>query len=75
MPAHTSSCERSRQVAEGGGVYWLVRDPATVLDYVLPFDAESFDHVFVCFVLEHLADPVAALARLRRLLRPGGRSP
>jgi SAM-dependent methyltransferase len=38
----------------------------------LPFDAESFDHVFVCFVLEHLSRPVAALAALQRLLRPGG---
>jgi SAM-dependent methyltransferase len=33
---------------------------------------EEFDHVFVCFVLEHLPDPVAALARLKTLLRPGG---
>jgi SAM-dependent methyltransferase len=33
---------------------------------------ETFDHVFVCFVLEHLADPVAALARLKTMLRPGG---
>src|ERR1044072_8913292 len=31
-----------------------------------------YDHAFVCFVLEHLADPAAALARLRRLVRPGG---
>ncbi|RNL86906.1 L-histidine N(alpha)-methyltransferase [Halostreptopolyspora alba] len=38
----------------------------------LPFAAGSFDHVFVCFVLEHLAAPVAALATLRHLLRPGG---
>ncbi|MDQ3474895.1 MAG: methyltransferase domain-containing protein [Actinomycetota bacterium] len=38
----------------------------------LPFDDESFDHVFVCFVLEHLTRPVHALAGLRRLLRPGG---
>jgi len=37
-----------------------------------PFGAESFDHVFVCFVLEHLARPVEALAMLRGLLRPGG---
>lgn len=37
-----------------------------------PFDAESFDHVFVCFVLEHLARPLEALAMLKRLLRPGG---
>lgn len=38
----------------------------------LPFNAESFDHVFVCFVLEHLSRPVEALAVLNRLLRPGG---
>src|SRR5437764_2762793 len=25
--------------------------------FALPFDAESFDHVFVCFVLEHLSRP------------------
>jgi SAM-dependent methyltransferase len=40
--------------------------------FALPFDAESFDHVFVCFVLEHLTRPSEALAILRRLLRPGG---
>jgi SAM-dependent methyltransferase len=37
-----------------------------------PFDPESFDHVFVCFVLEHLARPSEALLILRRLLRAGG---
>jgi SAM-dependent methyltransferase len=40
--------------------------------FALPFTAGSFDHVFVCFVLEHLARPVAALRILRGLLRPGG---
>ncbi|RFS83842.1 methyltransferase domain-containing protein [Actinomadura spongiicola] len=38
----------------------------------LPFPDDAFDHVFVCFVLEHLPDPRAALAGLRRVLRPGG---
>jgi len=38
----------------------------------LPFGPESFDHVFVCFVLEHLARPAEALAGLKTLLRPGG---
>ena len=28
--------------------------------FALPFAPESFDHVFVCFVLEHLASPVQA---------------
>lgn len=40
--------------------------------FALPFDAQSFDHVFVCFVLEHLSKPVEALVLLRRLLKPGG---
>jgi SAM-dependent methyltransferase len=40
--------------------------------FALPFDAASFDHVFVCFVLEHLRRPWEALAILHRLLRPGG---
>lgn len=38
----------------------------------LPFGPEAFDHLFLCFVLEHLARPVEALSRLRGHLRPGG---
>jgi len=38
----------------------------------LPFDDASFDHVFVCFVLEHLSHPVEALTALCRVLKPGG---
>ena len=38
----------------------------------LPFAHGSFDHVFVCFVLEHLSRPVEALVGLRELVRPGG---
>lgn len=38
----------------------------------LPFAAASFDQVFACFVLEHLRDPLAALSRLKRVLKPGG---
>src|SRR5512143_709781 len=38
----------------------------------LPFPPDSFDHVFVCFVLEHLPDPVKALTRLKAALKPGG---
>ena len=29
----------------------------------LPFPPGSFDHIFICFVLEHLADPQRALRR------------
>lgn len=38
----------------------------------LPFEPEGFDHIFVCFVLEHLADPQRALGQLRPLLKEGG---
>jgi SAM-dependent methyltransferase len=40
--------------------------------FSLPFGAASFDHVFVCFVLEHLSQPTEALSILKGLLRPGG---
>ncbi len=40
--------------------------------FALPFAPCSFDHIFVCFVLEHLSRPEAALRRLKPLLKPGG---
>jgi 2-polyprenyl-3-methyl-5-hydroxy-6-metoxy-1,4-benzoquinol methylase len=39
----------------------------------LPLEAASFDVVLCGDVVEHLRDPAATLARLRPLLRPGGR--
>lgn len=38
----------------------------------LPFADESFDGAFICFVLEHISDPVPFLTEVRRVLRPGG---
>ncbi|MBP1710809.1 MAG: Methyltransferase type 11 [Deltaproteobacteria bacterium] len=38
----------------------------------LPFAAEFFDHVFICFVLEHLSRPEEALVALKRVLKKGG---
>jgi SAM-dependent methyltransferase len=58
---------RVRAHAPAASVSWHRADL-----YRLPFADGEFDHVFACFVLEHLADPVAALAGLRRVLRPGG---
>jgi SAM-dependent methyltransferase len=40
--------------------------------FALPFASESFDHVFVCFVLEHVARPLGALTILKTLIKPGG---
>ncbi len=38
----------------------------------LPFAPDTFDHIFVCFVLEHLPNPEEALQRLKTILKPGG---
>lgn len=38
----------------------------------LQFDDESFDYVFVCFVLEHLEKPLEALNHLKRILKKDG---
>ena len=40
--------------------------------FALPFAPESFDHVFVCFLLEHLPRPLDALRKLKAMLKPGG---
>ena len=37
-----------------------------------PFQEGRFDHVFACFVLEHMARPIEALEALFSLLKPGG---
>jgi 2-polyprenyl-3-methyl-5-hydroxy-6-metoxy-1,4-benzoquinol methylase len=38
----------------------------------LPFPAASFDAAFLHAVLEHVPDPVAAIAAVRQVVRPGG---
>jgi ubiquinone/menaquinone biosynthesis C-methylase UbiE len=48
---------------------------ATLVDangLALPFEDESFDHVWMMWFLEHLADPTAALREARRVLVEGG---
>ena len=40
--------------------------------FSLPFQDETFDHIFVCFVLEHLSHPKKALEYLKRILITGG---
>jgi 2-polyprenyl-3-methyl-5-hydroxy-6-metoxy-1,4-benzoquinol methylase len=53
---------------------WCVRVlVGSVETMELPFEPASFDAVVCGDVVEHLRDPGAALARLRPLLRSGGR--
>ncbi|MGH8667590.1 MAG: class I SAM-dependent methyltransferase [Burkholderiales bacterium] len=65
-----SSLAEARRRAQAAGVANVQFRQADI--FALPFEPASFDHVFVCFVLEHLARPVEALEALKALLRPGG---
>lgn len=64
------SLEKARENVKSKGienVRFLLADI-----FSLPFEEESFDHVFVCFVLEHLQNPSEALENLEKVLKPGG---
>ena len=63
-----ASLAEAAQRLEGAGNVTFRR--ADIFD--LPFEAAQFDHVFVCFVLEHLREPRRALEALMRVLKPGG---
>src|SRR6266481_1678105 len=64
----TDSVAEAKRTADAAGLTNVQFQQADI--FALPFAPESFDHVFVCFVLEHLSRPVEALAILNRLLRP-----
>jgi 2-polyprenyl-3-methyl-5-hydroxy-6-metoxy-1,4-benzoquinol methylase len=62
--------ERSAQLARRFCAEVLTGDVETM---ELPFEPASFDAIVCGDLIEHLRDPQAMLARLRPLLRPGGR--
>ena len=64
------SLSRARETIRAEGITNVTFRQGDI--FHLPFEPESFDHIFVCFVLEHLADPGRALAYLKPLLREGG---
>ncbi|MBI4962208.1 MAG: methyltransferase domain-containing protein [Desulfomonile tiedjei] len=65
-----SSLEEARASVQKEGLSNVTFQIADIFD--LPFEAEGFDHVFICFVLEHLQKPVDALVRLKSVLKRGG---
>jgi ubiquinone/menaquinone biosynthesis C-methylase UbiE len=64
------SVAAARQTVAAAGSGHVVFAQADI--FGLPFAPASFDHVFVCFVLEHLSRPIDALQALKRVLKVGG---
>ena len=65
-----ASVAQARKAVAAAGFRNVTLQPADI--FHLPFTPESFDHVFACFVLEHLSDPIEALVKLKAVLKPGG---
>jgi SAM-dependent methyltransferase len=64
------SVRQAQKTAGAAGIENVTFQSADI--FQLPFPPASFDHIFVCFVLEHLARPVRALQALQRVLKSGG---
>jgi SAM-dependent methyltransferase len=64
------SLARAEELITGSGLTNVTFRQADIGN--LPFGEGTFDHVFVCFTLEHIKDPLEALANVMNVLRPGG---
>jgi ubiquinone/menaquinone biosynthesis C-methylase UbiE len=64
------SISKAMHLVDGKKISNVSFEQASILD--MPFADASFDHVFICFVLEHLKDPCRALAEVKRVLKHGG---
>ena len=64
------SLAAARESMRSAGVGNVTFQQADV--YSMAFAPGAFDHLFACFVLEHLPRPREALERLGRVLKPGG---
>lgn len=65
-----ASIEEARATMTREGISNVTLQLGNILE--LPFEENSFDHIFVCFVLEHLEHPLEALKHLMAVLKPGG---
>jgi ubiquinone/menaquinone biosynthesis C-methylase UbiE len=65
-----TSVNEARSKAEVAGITNVQFAQADIFN--LSYEPNSFDHIFVCFVLEHLPRPVEALQTLKKYLKKGG---
>lgn len=64
------SIEKAKLIAEKEKLENVSFEVADIFN--LPFGDETFDHVFICFVLEHLKNPLDALQSAKRVLKKRG---
>lgn len=70
MDISEASVAEAKRRVEGAGFTNVSFQQGDIFN--LAFEPGSFDHIFVCFVLEHLERPVEALNSLKKLLKVGG---
>jgi len=64
------SLDQAKIMLQNEGISNVTIQKESVME--LTFEDETFDHIFVCFVLEHLDEPVKALLELKRVLKQKG---
>ena len=65
-----TSIKQAKNLIESEGITNVTFHQGDIFN--LPYKEKSFDHIFVCFVLEHLADPVEVLRVLKNYIKHGG---
>ena len=70
LDVSVESLRRAEQRCRDAGITNVQFEQGDIFD--LRYADATFDHVFICFVLEHLESPVEALRALRRVLKADG---
>lgn len=65
-----ASVNEARKKVDAAGFTNVRFEQADIFN--LSYEPASFDHIFICFVLEHLPRPVEALQMLKKYLKQGG---
>ncbi len=72
IDVNQASLDAARGAVTRAGLSNVTLQTADIFD--LPFAPESFDHIFICFVLEHLQRPSDGLSAITSVLKKAERS-